>query len=307
VRNCFFCGEDSRVIITRQIRQRLPERIIKICDKCHFNYTYDWAKEDLVNDGQLVEFFKSLETNQKKFSVIILTYNNREITKKCLLSLSRIINQFELIVVDNGSTDGLADFLANVKASVNHPNLKIILNKTNEGVARGRNIGAMNAEADYLVFIDNDAIILKTTDLNQITYPLDNGFCNAGLWQGIYDTNTKQRFHYVLGCFMAYRRDVFEKLQGFDGVWGLCHCDDVDLCYKAMQETGEPSVVVENKGVYHIGGKTTMEAVQYEISRKLLDKNMAILNDRWVKTLNEHELTCMNGVINFNKPFNGGA
>ena len=76
VSKCFFCGEDSKVIITKY-----KDRIIKLCNKCNFNYTYDWSKEDLVSDNSIYEFFKSLQDNKPQFSVIILSYTIKKSQK----------------------------------------------------------------------------------------------------------------------------------------------------------------------------------------------------------------------------------
>ncbi len=72
-----------------------------------------------------------------KTSIIILTYNELELTKKCLASIERYTDKdkIELIIVDNGSSDGTREYISNL------PDVKVILNEKNLGFAKGCNQG----------------------------------------------------------------------------------------------------------------------------------------------------------------------
>lgn len=91
-------------------------------------------------------------------SIIILTWNQCEVTCRCLDALSSIteVPGVEIIVVDNGSTDGTAGHIASA-----YPHVKIIRNAENRGVAAGRNLGLMAALGDKLLLLDNDTIPTK--------------------------------------------------------------------------------------------------------------------------------------------------
>ncbi|WP_326848305.1 glycosyltransferase family 2 protein [Bacillus velezensis] len=68
-----------------------------------------------------------------KTSIIILTYNELELTKKCLASIERYTDKdkIELIIVDNGSSDGTREYISNL------PDVKVILNEKTSGSPRG--------------------------------------------------------------------------------------------------------------------------------------------------------------------------
>jgi len=87
-------------------------------------------------------------------SVIVLNYNGREHLGPCFASLSRLDyrqEKLELILVDNGSSDGS---IAYMKA--NFPEVRIVQNDHNLGFARGNNIGAAEASGQYVAFLNND-------------------------------------------------------------------------------------------------------------------------------------------------------
>jgi glycosyltransferase involved in cell wall biosynthesis len=87
-------------------------------------------------------------------SIIVPSYNREHFIKE---TLDSIINQsykkFELIVVDDGSTDGTKEIL---KSYSNEENFKYILSKNWGGPARPRNIGLKEAEGEYIAFCDDD-------------------------------------------------------------------------------------------------------------------------------------------------------
>ena len=86
-----------------------------------------------------------------KVSIIIVTYDNRELTRLCLDAVRRnsLYPNLEIIVVDNASTDGTRDELRGVKA---------ILNDTNRGFAAANNQGLRAATGDVLVLLNNDTV-----------------------------------------------------------------------------------------------------------------------------------------------------
>ena len=92
-------------------------------------------------------------------SIIIVTYNNLEYTRLCLDSIydKTAYPNYEVIVVDNCSTDGTREFLNSFAGS--HDNFRAVLNDSNEGFARANNIGLREAKGEYVVFLNNDTIV----------------------------------------------------------------------------------------------------------------------------------------------------
>ncbi len=102
------------------------------------------------------QFEAALTVFYPRVSVIVLTYNNLELTKKCLASLEMYSRypDLELVIVDNASTDGSRDWLAAYGEA--HPEAKVILNERNLGFSAGNNVGIRHATGDYLVLLNND-------------------------------------------------------------------------------------------------------------------------------------------------------
>ena len=96
-------------------------------------------------------------------SVVIPTYNRLPILRKCLDALENQfflddIHNYEIVIVDDGSTDGTTDWLRNNIDSFPHLRL---LEQSHGGPARGRNLGVANSKGDLIVFIDSDLIVDK--------------------------------------------------------------------------------------------------------------------------------------------------
>ncbi len=97
-------------------------------------------------------------------SVIILNYNTKELLKNCLESIfeseQRTANskhQFEIIVVDNNSTDGSKEYLKQLRPK--NKNLKVIFNNKNLGYSGGNNVGLKQAMGRYILFLNSDTIV----------------------------------------------------------------------------------------------------------------------------------------------------
>ncbi len=96
--------------------------------------------------------------DQPKWSVVIPTYNRLNILKKCLAALENqnFDQNYEILVVDDGSTDDTVDFLRS------HPNqfphVKV-LQQNHAAAAAARNLGIDSAQGEYIVFVDSDIIV----------------------------------------------------------------------------------------------------------------------------------------------------
>ena len=94
-------------------------------------------------------------------SIIIVSFNTKEITKKCLLSLKknfiRYPLDYEIIVVDNNSQDESVHMLLDLKKQWN--NLHFFLNKKNLGFGKGSNFGLEKSKGKYILYLNSDVII----------------------------------------------------------------------------------------------------------------------------------------------------
>lgn len=92
-------------------------------------------------------------------SVIVPCWNQLEFTRKCInASFRKTTPSWELIVVDNGSTDGTGDYLAGVQ-DVSPLPVTLIANGTNRGFPAAVNQGLGRARGEYLVLLNNDVVV----------------------------------------------------------------------------------------------------------------------------------------------------
>lgn len=91
-------------------------------------------------------------------SVVILNYNGKHFLRACIDALQRqTLQDFEILLVDNASTDGSAEFVeARYPDLMSAKRLRVIRNKTNVGFAEGNNVGHRAARGEYVVLLNND-------------------------------------------------------------------------------------------------------------------------------------------------------
>ncbi|PZV00018.1 MAG: family 2 glycosyl transferase [Pseudanabaena sp.] len=95
------------------------------------------------------------------WSIIIPTYNRLPILQKCLMAMEAqdFTQEYEIVVVDDGSTDGTIDFLQTHKTEFPHVQL---FQQNHEGAAIARNTGIDVAKGEIIVFIDSDLVVTPT-------------------------------------------------------------------------------------------------------------------------------------------------
>lgn len=101
-------------------------------------------------------------------SIIVLTWNTANITKKCIDSLiTKLKNiRYEIIVTDNGSTDNTKEIFSNLKS------VKYVNTGSNLGFSKGNNIGALHASGKYYLFLNSDMEYISGLD-NMLNYYID--------------------------------------------------------------------------------------------------------------------------------------
>jgi glycosyltransferase involved in cell wall biosynthesis len=177
-------------------------------------------------------------------SVIITTQNRINDLKRILPILNEVaIPGFEIIIVDNDSTDGTNEYILNY-----FPNIMLIKLYWNSGGVTGRNIAAKNANNKILVSLDDDAIITErtfNTILNIFIEEPDVGVIPGSVINGTLvedrnkyedslkdDKNGKEVFAGT-ACGLAFRKEIFEKC-GFWEDWGQESPFELSLIIKSL-------------------------------------------------------------------------
>ncbi len=207
-------------------------------------------------------------------SVVICTYNRDAHIERALQSLVAQDfdkKDFEILVIDNNSTDKTPEIIKNFKDK--HPDYNIVLAKeTRQGLSFARNKGIALAQGTYVSFIDDDGIA-KSDYISQINkyvteYPDTFAFGGKVLptyetqkepeWMSRYieriisvvdlgDTVKKLTKTYPVGCNMIFKKSLFERIGGFNTDLKL-RSDDKYIFYKIWSENYEvlylPKVVV---------------------------------------------------------------
>ncbi len=213
-------------------------------------------------------------------SLVVLTYNQlKEGTIPCLESLFLYTpkDQFELIIVDNASSDGTPEHLR--KVAEEHDNVVLIINQENKGYAGGNNDGMRAAKGDIVVLLNNDTMATPGW-LDSLLEPLEKDrsiglICpvtnSAGNEQTVvipslneenyvevsrrYTSKNKGHLFETekLGFYcVALRRDVFEKVGTLDEKFGLGMFEDDDYCFR-VKKAGYRLVINEGCFIYHKG------------------------------------------------------
>ena len=215
-------------------------------------------------------------------SVVVPVFNKAEFTFQCLRSLLRVLDfsDAEVIVVDNGSTDETPELLSHFRGFV-----RVIRNEENRGFVDACNQGAAAARGRHLVFLNNDTVVLpgwlealvETAERDRAAgavgsmflYP-DGRIQEAGsiVWSngeafhyGWGKSPEDRRFQfardvdYCSGASLLIRRELFERLGGFDRRYAPAYYEDTDLCM-GVRSLGYKVVYQPHSRLYHFEGGT---------------------------------------------------
>ena len=217
-----------------------------------------------------------------KVSIIIVNYNGKELLQKCLDSLLKVnYDNFEIILVDNNSTDGSVEFITK-----NYPSLIIIKLDSNKGFAEPNNVAAKISKGKYLLFLNNDTVVTpnfisemvkvmetdkKIAICQSLLLKPDGSVDSSGDFIDhlgvVYNSKTKideiREVSSARGASMLVRSDIFEKLDGFDQKFFITF-EDVDLCWRSWI-LGYRVLIIPTSIVYHEGG-ITIKKIKSEIA-----------------------------------------
>jgi glycosyltransferase involved in cell wall biosynthesis len=176
-------------------------------------------------------------------SVVIATYNRCDLLARCLQSLWRSDKDssgFEVVVVDDGSSDNTAGMLEEERLC--HDNL-IILYQRNQGQAAARSLGCRHAKGDVLAFTDDDCVVhsswISAIEREFSSKPILGsdgpviGFCEGEIVSPFsHYIHNPARSGY-LSCNLAVRKVVFDAENGFEPSFRM-H-EDTDLCLRILK------------------------------------------------------------------------
>jgi len=201
---------------------------------------------------------------QLKVSIILLNWNNPYDTVECIESLKEIsYPNYEIIVVDNNSTDDSIKELENIR------NIQLIRNDSNLGFAGGNNVGieyALKRSSDLILLLNNDTVVdrdflsvlvgraVGKKNVGIIGSKIYNYSEPAKIWSagGGITKLTKRTFQYgenksdekkfnremevdfLSGCCMLIKREVFERIGLLDAEYFMYY-EDVDFCLRAKK------------------------------------------------------------------------
>ncbi len=159
-------------------------------------------------------------TDSHNASVVVSTYNNKKTLEKTLDALMRqkFSGKYEVIVVNDGSSDGTKEFLEDYKKG--KKNLEVI-HQPNRGVCAARNAGIRAARHEIVVNMDHDCIAEKDW-LGKMVAGFDSE-----------DVGVVSAYDYYGGTSTAFRKDLLEKAGGYDEEYRY-YREDTDLSFKIM-------------------------------------------------------------------------
>jgi GT2 family glycosyltransferase/glycosyltransferase involved in cell wall biosynthesis len=237
-------------------------------------------------------------------SIIIPVLNKLEFTRQCLDRIWRNSGDaisYEVIVVDNASTDGTADWFADV--SLFPKPVQYQRNSSNLGFAEGNNAGARLSQGRHLLFLNNDTLVqpgwlsgmlrvrrshasVGVVGIKQL-FPYTNTIYHTGivftaegrpehlyphLDASLPQVNKEREYQAVTGACLLIDRSLFDECGGFDKAYHNGY-EDIDLCMKVRQR-GRTIMCCTTACIYHYGqiseGRTADD-----------DSNAALFASRW--------------------------
>jgi GT2 family glycosyltransferase len=249
---------------------------------------------------------KAIRASWPQASIVVLTHDNLAFSRMCLASLLENTDypNYELIVVDNASSDGTVEELQRLEGSI--PNVKVILNDDNTGFGPGNNQGLAAARGDVLVLLNNDTVVPRgwltrlVRHLDDATLgligPATNRSCNEaqidipyqtyGEFQAV-ATSQGQRHEGerlpirmpMMFC-VAFRRDTYERLGPLDERYEVGMFEDEDYALRAkaagLHVAWTPEVYVHH--AYHASIGKLLPSGEY---MRLVKLNQGRFEEKW--------------------------
>ncbi|MCB9472843.1 MAG: glycosyltransferase [Candidatus Delongbacteria bacterium] len=251
------------------------------------HYEAGWFERPLFQAGTTVS---------GRLSIVIPVYNQCELTRACLESIRRQTSgDVEIVVVDNGSTDGTRELLAS------QPDILVVHHPLNLGFARACNAGVRQASGELVVLLNNDTVVQAGWDLplrHELADPITGivglrllypdgtvqhagvVFNNEGLpwhvFRGLPGLSApvmrRRELSAVTGACLAMRRELYLNMHGLDENFVNCY-EDIDLCLR-VRDAGYRIVYNPDGSVLHFEGRS-------EGRNERIAHSWLVLQERW--------------------------
>lgn len=233
----------------------------------------------------------------KKTSIIIPTFNGRELLKDCIYSIKRHTNEpYEIIVVDNGSSDGTVDICR-------QEGITFISLANNIGFPAACNKGLKIATGDTLLLLNNDVIVTRNWLQNMlnclnsetkigIVGPLTNYASGKQQIDMPYtsleemsnqlnepDASKWLQVDRIVGLCFLFKRELMDRIGLLDERYSPGHFEDDDYCYRA-RNTGYTFRIAGDVFVFHHGSASFAKQDMSQV-KHLIDTNKQKFMDKW--------------------------
>jgi len=249
------------------------------------------------------------------FSIIVLTHNQSEHTRKCLESvLGSADADWDLTVVDNGSTDDTVKLVSRIAHEYKRARrtLHLLRNDHNAGTSTARNQGIETSAGGHVVFLDNDMTVGDRKWLSKLRAVLDSAssigivvpklvfadspgviqcaggavsrtgrvqFIGRGEPADDPRFNERREVQFGISACMMVKRSLLDDVGAFDEAFNPVQFEDVDLCYRARSEgykvLYEPSVTM-----LHDESATTAGSPEFN-NPYIVIKHGLLFKERW--------------------------
>ena len=285
--------------VSRVLSQPEPESLIQQRKSFAEGQTWQHRAEALIQQAES-------DAPDANVSVIVVTYNNIQLTRACLESLDEYsqYEPLEIIVVDNASSDGSPAFLSEWAA--NGQNRRLILNDDNRGFAAANNQGLAVANGEYLVLLNNDTYVtpgwirtlvrhLQRDKTIGLIGPVTNNIGNEAKIDITYDGMDEMRLKsaaytrrrigqtYPLRtaaffCVMMPRA-IYERVGALDEAFGRGFFEDDDYC-RRIEQLGLRVVCAEDAFIHH-HLSASFNKLKQQDRQKLFEDNKKIYEAKW--------------------------
>ena len=294
-----YFAEDASDFVT-QIEKALGETDLQLWQqRIALAQANDWQQRFEDTRNALIDLYP-------KVSVVIVTYNNVQLTQGCIDSLLRnsAYPNLELIIIDNASRDDTRNYLRYLART--EPDVSIVLNERNLGFAAANNQGLRLARGRYLVLLNNDTLVPKGWLAPLLRHLEDPQVGLVGPTTNAVGNEAKVSIDYshlddledfadrrarqyrgrsfdipMLAMYcVALRREVLEQVGWLDEAFGIGMFEDDDYS-RRVQAAGLRTVCAEDGFIHHYGQASFKALIASGEYQRLWEKNQAYFESKW--------------------------